>query len=473
LRITMIARTRLRKIRGRNRSDVRETLAAISRRWVSVAILALLGGAASARAQDASSAPDGTRALAETPFQLILSRQHLLSDSYGMRSWLEEHGITSTLTFVTDALGNPTGGRRQGFTTGNNVGLNLNFDLEKLGGPKGGSFQLSMSERFGASLSGKYIGNTFSVQANWGENSFRLVNVAYQQKLLDDRLEFQVGRIAAGDDFLVSPYNYVFLQNGIDGNPAAIFVNSPGMTPYPNATWGVLVKGRPTKRTYAMGGLYNGDPSIRANKHHGLDWSMDGPLFAIGEIGYQRNGLPNDQGRIGNYKAGFWYDNSQFTDFNTVARGRASGVTGGEWGFYGMFDQVLLRFGEPGDYRGLGVTGSVLMSPDQSVSQMPFFYTAGLLVRGLFPSRRTDATGFGVVFGQFGNDLQDSQRRAQLTNPTVGVQRHETALELTYRFQFQGNALFLQPDLQYIIRPGGTGQIFNAFVAGVRVGINF
>jgi porin len=453
--------------------EVGETLVVIFRKCVSLAILALLGGAAAASAQDASSAPAGTRALADTPFQLILPRQHLLGDWDGVRSWLDERGVTATLTFVTDALGNPTGGRRQGFSAGNNLGLDLNFDLEKMGGPKGGSFQLSLSERFGSNLSAKDIGNVFTVQANFGADTFRLVYVAYRQQLLDHRLEFRVGRIAAGDDFLVSPYNYVFIQNGFDGNPAGVFFNAPGMTPYPNATWGVLVKGRPTKRTYVKGGLYNGDPSIRDNKHHGLDWSMDGPLFAIGEVGYQLNGLPGDQGLIGNYKGGFWYDHGQFTDFSTVARGHAPGVTRGNWGFYGLFDQVLVRFGEPSSNRAFGVTGSVLISPDQSVSQMPFFSTAGFLVRGLFPSRPTDATGFGVVFGQFSNDLQDSQRRAQQTNPTVGVQRHETAVELTYAFRFLGGALILQPDLQYIIRPGGTGRISDAFVSGLRVGINF
>jgi porin len=82
-----------------------------------------------------------------------------------MRTWLEEHGITPTLTLLTDALGNPTGGQRQGFAAGNNLGLDLNFDLEKLAGPKGGSFELSMSERFGSNLSGTDIGNVFSVQA--------------------------------------------------------------------------------------------------------------------------------------------------------------------------------------------------------------------------------------------------------------------------------------------------------------------
>src|SRR5438552_15667833 len=123
------------------------------------------------------------------------------------------------------------------------------------------------------------------------------------------------------------PFNYVFVQNGFNGNPVGIFFNAPGMTAYPNATWGGLVKVRPTERMYVMGGAYNGDVSIRANKHHGADWSMDGPLFAIGEVGYQINGLPGDQGLLGNYKAGFWYDDHQYIDFTTVARGAAPDVT--------------------------------------------------------------------------------------------------------------------------------------------------
>ena len=60
-----------------------------------------------------------------------------------MRSWLEDHGITPTVTFVTDALGNPTGGKRQSFTAFSNLGVDLQFDLEKLYGPKGGSFEIS------------------------------------------------------------------------------------------------------------------------------------------------------------------------------------------------------------------------------------------------------------------------------------------------------------------------------------------
>src|SRR5260370_22528432 len=120
---------------------------------------------------------------------------------------------------------------------------------------------------------------------------------------------------------------------------------------------------------------------------------------------------------------------------------------------------MVVRFGEPRSNRGFGVTGSVLISPDQSVSQVPFFYTAGFLVRGLFPSRPTDGGGFGVVSGSFSNDLQISQKLAQQRNPPVGVQRHETALALTYGFRILAAALPLHADLQYIIRPCGTGHL--------------
>jgi porin len=432
---------------------------------VPIVIAVLVCSIGAARAQGIE-VPAGQRSLA-LPFQLALPREHLFGDWYGTRTWLDDRGIDPALTFVSDLLGNPTGGTKQGFTTANNLGLDLNLDLEKLCGLEGGSFLISMSYRFGGSLSANYIHNVFTVQQVFGGETFHLINVAYLQKLFDDHVEFRLGRIATGDDFLVSRYNYLFVQNGFDGNPVAIFFNSPGMTAYPNDTWGALIKVRPTGRTYVMGGVYNGDPSIRDNDRNGADFSLDGAVFAIGEVGYQPNSLPGDTGLIGNYKAGLWYDNSQFTDFNTGRLER------GNWGFYALFDQVLVKFEEPGSNRGFGVAGSFLASPDQSVSKMPYFFTAALAARGIFASRPTDVAGLGVVFGHFSNDLQDSQERAQRLDPHVGVQQYETVLELTYRLSFLNSALFFQPDLQYIIRPSGTGRIPDALVLGAQVAVNF
>ena len=110
---------------------------------VSIVIVILCCSATVARSQDINEASAGTRSVGPLPFQLVLPREHLLGDWYGTRTWLEDRGIVPTLTFVTDSLGNPSGGKEQGFTTANNVGLDLNFDLDKLWGLEGGSFLLS------------------------------------------------------------------------------------------------------------------------------------------------------------------------------------------------------------------------------------------------------------------------------------------------------------------------------------------
>src|ERR1700757_3282878 len=157
---------------------------------------------------------------------------------------------------------------------------------------------MSMSQRWGNRLSTQYVGNVFPEQEIYGFETFRLIDASYQQQLFKDRLEFRAGRMAQTDDFLVSLYNYGFMSNTFCGSPFGILLDAPGMQAY-LGTWGALGKVKPTKRTHAMAGLYNGDPAMHENKHHGLDLSMRGPLFAIGEIGYQVDGVPGDGQRLG------------------------------------------------------------------------------------------------------------------------------------------------------------------------------
>jgi porin len=356
------------------------------------------------------------------PFLMTLPPEHLLGDWGGAVPKWEDTEITPTLTYVSDIAGNPTGGKSQGVTYADNIGFGLVFDLNKLADLNGRSFEMTLSQRDGSGLSQNRVGNVFTIQQVYGGETFHLIDLAYQQKLFDDRFELSLGRIAAGDDFLVSPYDYLFMQNGFDGNPVGIFFNSPGMTAYPNATWGVRLKVRPTKRTYLMAGIYNGDPGIRDNDHHGADMSMNGPVFAIAEIGYRRNGLAGDPQLLGNYKAGCWYDDSTFTDYNTAGYGASAGAKRGSWGFYGLFDQVLIPLAEPTSNRGFGVFGSVIVAPDQSINQMPYFFNAGFACRGIFASRPSDAAGFGVVFGEFSSDLKDAEAHEQQLDPAVGVQ---------------------------------------------------
>jgi porin len=426
----------------------------------------------------------------ETPFSernfrddvLSLPVDHLFGDWFGARTQLEDSGVTPSVTFVSNLMGNPVGGLRQGFTEANNVGVNFLFDLEKRRGWEGASFLATFSQRSGNSLSNDYIGNTFSAQQVFGASTFHVVDLAYQQKAWDDNVEFRLGRLAAADDFFVSSYTYGFVQGGIIGTPAGIFKNDPGMTGYPNATWGGLLKLKMTSRSYVMGGLYNGDTSIRDLDNHGMDFSMQGPLFAIVEAGYRHNQLAGDTGLVGNYKIGMWYDANDFADLATQSYGAAlpnlgidAPVSEGNYGFCAIFDQVLVPFSSPHEeiYRGLGVVGSVVLSPDQSKSQMPYYFTTGVAARGIWAERPRDVAAFAFIFGEFSSDIRFGQRQAQLIDPSVGIQKREMALEWTYIFRFRDGAYFIQPDLQYILRPNGYEQIPDALVCGAQVGINF
>ncbi|HZK81220.1 MAG TPA: carbohydrate porin [Humisphaera sp.] len=179
------------------------------------------------------------------------------------------------------------------------------------------------------------------------------------------------------------------------------------------------------------------------------------------------NGLNGDSDLLGNNKTGFWYDNSAAMDF------AANHSQRGTYGIYGLFDQVLIPFGERQSNRGLGVFGSTIFSTDPSVAQMPFFFTAGIAARGMLPSRPADSCGLGIIYGQFSHDLQDAQEQEQRLNPSTLIQDHELALELTYRFSLYNNSVFFQPDLQYIAHPGDSGKYDNAIVLGCRLGISF
>jgi porin len=399
-------------------------------------------------------------------FQLVLPGDHLLGDWGGLRSKLEESGIIARWFLITDVAGNPSGGRDQGATQASSTELSLFFDLNRIAGLKGGSVFASFSQRWGHRLSSEYVGNVFSEQQIYGFETFRVIDVSYQQKLFKDRVELRLGRFAQTDNFLDSPYNYGFMSNAFCGNPFGILLDAPGMQAY-TGTWAALGKVKPTRRSHVMAGIYNGDPAMRENKNHGVDLSFNGPLFAMGEVGYQINGLPGDSQRLGNYKLGGWYDHAMLTDFESGAKKR------GSQGFYGLFDQVLVPFGSPSSNRGFGVFGSVTVATDSHVQQLPLYFTAGVSARGLFDTRPRDAISFGVASGYFSNELQRAQRNGRLLGPDGGVQDHETVVELTYRFDLRRGAYFIQPDFQYIIQPDGTGRLNNAPVFGAQFGINF
>ena len=148
-------------------------------------------------------------------------------------------------SYLSNFAGNPVGGKSAGFTYCDNIGFELALDLEKLIGWKGGKFTVSGLNRDGSSLSEKNIGNQFTVQQVFGGSAVMFYALHLEQKLWDEKVSIKIGRFATGDEFASSQIYWLYMNNGIDGNPQALPVNTQ-FSAYPWAVWAARVRVDPT-----------------------------------------------------------------------------------------------------------------------------------------------------------------------------------------------------------------------------------
>jgi porin len=401
--------------------------------------------------------------------------KYLFGDWLGIRSKLADRGVQLALLYITDPFGDVTGGQRNGASDYSLAGLGVVFRTKPLLGWNGGTFHVGFAVNFGTSLSQNYVGNTFPVQlADVADAHPRLTYLSYTQSLFEDKLSVRVGRLTINsvsyEEFLGSEYFKAFTSVGIDLVPIGIFLNAPGAFGYPDTTWGARIKFQPVKRFYAMIGAYNGDPRLKQGGRHGVDFSMRGPLFLIGEFGFRRNYEQASTGRAGTLKLGGYYNGGTSQTFSSGLNGSPSKTVQGRYGLYVLGDQVLVRWGESAQDRHLGAFGAFTVAPDSRVNKVPYFFDTGLVMYAPFRRRAKDFAGFAVVYGNYSGDL----RRAEMqeANPSVPVQQFEMALEWNYGLAIRPG-LLLEPDVQYLIHPNGNIRISNAIAIGVNIVANF
>jgi porin len=404
-------------------------------------------------------------------------KNYFLGDWLGARSELADHGIRPLVLFIIDPFFNATGGLRQGFSEYDLLAVDLLLDTGKLFAWPGGDFHVGFANNSGTSLSRNYVGNNFPVQlADVASANPRLTYLSYTHSLFDDKLSVRFGRLTInsvyGEEFAGSQYFKAFTSVGLDLVPLGIFLNAPGAFGYPLTTWGARVKFEPLESFYAMVGCYNGDPDVKEGEHHGADFSMHGPPFVIGELGFRRNYRGAANSLPGNLKLGAWFNGGDAEVFGSGLAGQPQETVPGRYGIYVLGDQALARWGDPVEKRHLGVFGAFVTAPDERVNQVPYFFDAGLVAYGFFRSRPRDFAGFAVVYGSYSSDLRRAQELQAATDPTATVQSREMTVELNYGFTVRPG-LLVQPSLQYIVNPGGNKSIPNALAAGLNLVFKF
>jgi porin len=121
----------------------------------------------------------------------------------------------------------------------------------------------------------------------------------------------------------------------------------------------------------------------------------------------------------------------------------------------------------PGGDQGLVAFVASGYYPQQEISIVPFQVNIGLNYKGLLPNRDDDRTVLHFIYGDISNDFARASRRRG-----GALADSEKVIEFGHRFQITKWS-YIQPDIQYVIDPGGTGDIENAVVIGAEMGVTF
>lgn len=386
--------------------------------------------------------------------QSWLGQAAMTGNWHGTRQALEGAGVTPTIVYTTDLLGNPVGGQRQGAAYAGGLEAGLSVDLEKLLGVKGLTFQVSGVWSTGSDLSDD-IGNSFPVAEIFAGDRLRLYTAFLEQTLFGERFRLKAGRFATTDDFLSLPVAGLFVNSALDPNVYAVEINVPGVTSWPIATWGGRLRARPLEALDVSVGAFYSDPNLNQDRTAGTAFgiSTGTGYFVVGEVGYRLNHETSARGLRGHYRIGAYYDSNRYAPFTDPAQPRR-----GNYGVYALAEQTVLGQGDPESERGLTLFAALTLAPAQSINTMPWFGSAGLVYRGLLASRDRDTAGMAVYYGGFSRDLPG--------------QTFEMVLEWTYAIALTP-WLTVQPDIQYIINPSGRRTIKDALVVGAQLTIQF
>lgn len=398
---------------------------------------------------------------------------HIIDEAF---TNLKDDGIEPFANYWGTYLANPIGGNQRGTAWAQLLvfGTEIHFDKQ---GWQGGSIFISATDFAGTNLS-KKVGNVFTASQAVVIDEFNLYSLYVRQQLWDDRLEFRIGRMSAGQLFATLPIMGLPVSGAVNGNPTSLFTNSP-FHATGEASWAAFAKYLPTPSTYLQAGIFQATDRVTNPANHGVNFAIkpgDGELIML-EGGWlpkfgatEARSLPDKSdgkkavaaskpGLPGQYSFGAYFANYAFPTFS-------GGVMHNAYGFYAQGQQMLWRSALKSDHT-FTLWGGITYSPQAEFALLPVMSYGGAVWQGLIPARDKDSTLFNFYLGGFSQDYARQQARAGSGWATM-----ETVLEASYAITLSENLQF-QPDLQWVINPGGFASVPNALIVGFQVSALF
>lgn len=396
-------------------------------------ITTLLASSSLALANDTDSSP-------------LLERERLTGDWGGLRTSLEEDGIKPFLYYDAIVAANVSGGIQDDEEATGQVYAGLDLDFEKLLSWEATTMKVSMVDRHGDSVS-ENVGGVYDPMTIYGgpDGQKTILYQIAMDTYVTDNVSLKFGRDSQDSDFANSDLYRYSSSTSINGPIRAMMLNQNSIVSFPLGVWHARLKWEVDDEHTVKFGAYQSRPDIWEDlpgTHFSID-SDDGITFMAQ---YDWNG------DLGNNPAHFYVGVSHaevdYTEFDGKDADSLSHLYG-HFDFQPVENLTLFAFGA--------------LTTQDELAMMPLQVSVGANYKGMLPGREEDRTFAHITYGELSDDYGDS----------LGEDLdYEMVYELGHRIQVTP-ALYVQPAVQYIQNPGGTGDIDDAVVLGAWIGMSF
>jgi porin len=377
--------------------------------------------------------------------------------------WLEEtrnNGIDIFGWWMNAFQTNPVGGIEQGYTYSGLLDFGAELDLERMLDWKGWLFHVSGSWAGGKNLSND-VGSFVPVNAVYSGDSLRFFEMWGEKRWSEDEWSLRFGRLSVGWEYgLDYDINTQYLSAAFRLNIFGLDANAVNFTVIPFANWGTRLRWTPNPSWRFQASVMNGYPrDFENNDEHGLDWSFEPEedTFIIAESSYQwavsRTQRKDSPGILpGRVTFGGYYDTGTYETLD------ASGSMAQD--LYTVYVNVRQKVTEPvaGEDQGINLWTVVTYSGRPEIAPVTWFWSGGAVWLGPLKNRPDDTIALGFANSWFSEELSGKS--------------YETTFELAYTYEVD-ERLNITPDIQYLLQPGGTGDIDNALIVGVLLYLTF